>query len=419
MNQQNKINQKTNYSSELRKKAENDFKNIDWPKRNEEAWRRLAYEEMDIEAYKNEKNLAPLLYFKPSEKPRDFSGYIEFRGNKCVTRILGDEIIKGNVFVEVFENKQALVSDLAVENQSLLYQRIKNKFQYENIYKWDHGIQIKVPKGKVVTKPLYIVLDEKGIKARRFFHVLVQSETSSQFKITMILKSAENQNLLLNSHFHYVVGDNARLEIVQHQLLNKKSRYFGSTTADVGRDAFLSHFNGVFGATRSKEFIDFNLMAQGAELHSDGLYYVESGQFTDIQSEINHVAANTSSRTFYKGVLENQARSVYQGLIHVGKTAENTDAYLTNKNLLLGHEARADSIPSLDIKNNNVKCSHGSTTGKINQDQLFYLESRGFSESEAQELLVLAYLNEITKKIDDQEAAWILNKIQKRRKVRS
>jgi Fe-S cluster assembly protein SufD len=108
-----------------------------------------------------------------------------------------------------------------------------------------------------------------------------------------------------------------------------------------------------------------------------------------------HRAPHTTSRAFYRGAVRDESHAIYQGLIQVDHEAAGTDAYLTNKNLILSDEARADSIPSLNIKTDDVRCSHGSTTGKLDENQLFYLRTRGYTEAEAKRMLVEGYFEDL------------------------
>ncbi len=115
----------------------------------------------------------------------------------------------------------------------------------------------------------------------------------------------------------------------------------------------------------------------------------------DIRTVQNHFSPRATSRAYYKGAVAGGGRTIFQGLIEVGTGASGTDAFLSNKNLILGDAARADSIPTLRIGNNDVKCSHGSTTGRLNDEELFYLESRGISPADAREMLVTGYFEDL------------------------
>ena len=112
----------------------------------------------------------------------------------------------------------------------------------------------------------------------------------------------------------------------------------------------------------------------------------------DLRTVQNHVSPKAHSLTLYKGAVQDEAHSVYQGLIRVDHEALSTDAYLTNNNLILSEEARSDSIPTLQINTDEVRCSHGSTTGKLDPRQLYYLYSRGYSPAEAKRILVRGFL---------------------------
>jgi Fe-S cluster assembly protein SufD len=143
-----------------------------------------------------------------------------------------------------------------------------------------------------------------------------------------------------------------------------------------------------------------HIVGEGADAKINGLYFAEEDQHLDLRTVQYHRAPHGGSRTFYKGAVRDEGRSVYQGLIEVAPGADKTDAYLTNNNLILNDGARADSIPSLRIQTDDVKCSHGSTTGKIDPAQLYYLETRGYSEAEARELLVEGYFEEVAAGLD-------------------
>jgi Fe-S cluster assembly protein SufD len=183
--------------------------------------------------------------------------------------------------------------------------------------------------------------------------------------------------------------------------LNIDSTAFSNGTIRVDRDATLHHFVTVFGGLLSKVRFDANLVGTGADVDLDGLYFGHEDQHMDLRTVQNHKAPHANSRTFYKGAVKDEARSVYQGLIAVDHGAVQTDAYLTNNNLILNDGARADSIPSLQINTDDVKCSHGSTTGKIDAEQLFYLQSRGFSDNEAKSMLVQGFYDELIVRVPE------------------
>ena len=136
-------------------------------------------------------------------------------------------------------------------------------------------------------------------------------------------------------------------------------------------------------------------MGPGADSEMLGVYFAGSGQHLDHYTTQHHVSAQARSDVYYKGAATANGRVVYQGLIQLEPTAQKTDAYQTNRNLLLSREARAESVPQLEIAANDVRCSHGSSTAPVDEEQLFYLATRGIPRVQAQQLLVAAFLEEV------------------------
>ena len=136
------------------------------------------------------------------------------------------------------------------------------------------------------------------------------------------------------------------------------------------------------------------LAGEGGECLINGLFMGAGKQHMDNYMKVEHQAAHCSSRQFYNGILDEQARGVFHGRIIVHKGAQKTDAKQTNRNLLLSDEAQIDTKPQLEIYADDVKCTHGATIGQIEENALFYLRSRGLPESEARRLLLFAFANE-------------------------
>jgi Fe-S cluster assembly protein SufD len=201
--------------------------------------------------------------------------------------------------------------------------------------------------------------------------------------------------MLCNAVVDIRLADAAGLQIWEQQELAPADLYIRHVCARVGRDSSLRHFDAEFGGRWAKTRVDCSLDGPGSEAFLDGAYYCGAGQHMDLRTVQRHQSPKATSRAVYKGAVASGGRSVFQGLIEVAPGASGTDAWLTNRNLILGEGARSDSIPTLKIGNNDVKCSHGSTTGRLNAEELFYLESRGLSAADAKEMLVIGYFEDI------------------------
>lgn len=143
------------------------------------------------------------------------------------------------------------------------------------------------------------------------------------------------------------------------------------------------------------------LEEEGAECHFDGLYYVTGQERVENRLQVDHLRPHGFSRLFFKGILDGEAKAAFHGRVIVHPNAVKTDANQTNKNLLLSRQAEVDPRPELEIYNNDVKCSHGATVGRLDPDALYYLRSRGIAEPAARKILVRAFAQEIFERMDN------------------
>ncbi|RIL10198.1 MAG: Fe-S cluster assembly protein SufD [Proteobacteria bacterium] len=186
------------------------------------------------------------------------------------------------------------------------------------------------------------------------------------------------------------------------QRLGPASTYLARHRFHLLRDSSLNSFHLCLGGKTARLDLDCKLYQEGASADLHSLYLVDKRRHADIHTTQMHLAPNCRSDLYCKGVLKDQARSVYYGFIKVAEGAQKTDAYQTNRNLVLSHEARADTIPNLEIKANDVKCSHGASVGQVSQDELFYLMTRGLSRDRAERLLVEGFFEDLLSRLKDQ-----------------
>jgi Fe-S cluster assembly protein SufD len=174
---------------------------------------------------------------------------------------------------------------------------------------------------------------------------------------------------------------------------------FSHERVRVERGGSLDWIFGAIGSRLTKNFSELDLAGQGAVGRMSGFYFTEANQHLDHDTQQNHLAANTSSDLLFKGALKGKSRSVWQGMIYVAPGAQKTDGYQANRNLVLDDQARADSIPGLEILADDVRCTHGATVGKLEEEPLFYLESRGIPRKDAARLVVEGFFDPIMQRI--------------------
>ena len=230
-----------------------------------------------------------------------------------------------------------------------------------------------------------------------FPHILVIAESGS--KATVVESYASTAKSFTNSAVQIVVEDNANITHYRVQKDAPDAFNVGTTEVSLGRGSRYDSTNINLGAALSRHDIDLKFTAEGGEAFVDGLYMLNDKQHHDTHSIIDHTVPNCISHQTYKGVLNDTSRGVFNGKVFVRENAHGTDAQQSNKNLLLSDTARVDTKPQLEIFNDDVKCSHGATVGQLEEEELFYLLTRGLPETLAKNLLTYGFAEAIIRKI--------------------
>jgi Fe-S cluster assembly protein SufD len=255
----------------------------------------------------------------------------------------------------------------------------------------------RIPKETSVAEPIEVsfAADEGKVI---FPHVIVLAEAGS--KATLVETYASSAKSFTNAAVQIIVEDNASLTHFRVQKESAEAFHVGTTEIALGRGSYYNATNINLGGALSRHDIDLKFTAEGASGIVDGLYMLNGSQHADTHSVIDHLVPNCTSGQNYKGVLNDKSRAVFNGIVFVRENATGTDAQQSNKNLLLSNEARVDTKPQLEIFNDDVKCSHGATVGQLEDEELFYLLTRGLPETLARNLLTYGFAEEIINKID-------------------
>jgi Fe-S cluster assembly protein SufD len=263
------------------------------------------------------------------------------------------------------------------------------------------GAFVHVPAGVRVEAPVELLFLSTVGGGHRLTspRVLVVAERGSEISLIESYGAAGVGPYLTNAVVEVFVEDNARVTHTKVQDECDRAFHVAATFADLGRDSFFDTTTVTLGARLSRHDIYARLDQEGAECHVDGLYIVGDGQHTDTHSLIDHRRPHCASRQVYKGILDGKSRAVFNGKVFVHEGARGTDAQQSNKNLLLSKEARVDTKPQLEIFNDDVKCAHGATVGQLEEEELFYLLSRGLHPQLARNLLTYGFAEEVVAKI--------------------
>jgi Fe-S cluster assembly protein SufD len=196
-----------------------------------------------------------------------------------------------------------------------------------------------------------------------------------------------------------IIGEGAKLRRIVIQDFNDKVTLHNLENFDLLKDAQLTNVSLHLGSAEARLETKGSMLGSGAEFENFSLALGREDQLIDLRTMQHHLASNCRSNLVCKNALLNKSKSIFSGMIKVEKKARCSDALQTNRNLLMSEEAVADSIPGLEISANEVKCSHGATTSRIDEQELFYLLSRGIKPNHAEKLIALGFFEEVVEKI--------------------
>ncbi len=275
----------------------------------------------------------------------------------------------------------------------------KNGFTALNTAFIGEGVFIYLPKNAKIDAPVQLLFTtDEGVVS--FPRVLIVAENFAEATIIETYNRSDETKYLTNAVVEISVADEAKIKHFRVQRESHQAFHISTTAAEVGRGAVYDTTAINLGAKLSRHDVALKFNAEGGEAFIDGLYFLGESQHHDTHSIIKHDVPNCTSHQTYKGILNDKSRGVFNGKVFVAVGASGTDGYQSNKNLLLSNEARVDTKPQLEIFNDDVKCSHGATVGQLEEEELFYLLSRGLNETLARNLLTYGFAEEIVNKIE-------------------
>ncbi|HKA84318.1 MAG TPA: Fe-S cluster assembly protein SufD [Acidimicrobiales bacterium] len=255
-------------------------------------------------------------------------------------------------------------------------------------------VVVRVPAGVAVDAPVVVAHLAEGDGLAAFPRLVVEAGDDSELSVLEIQSSGPEASLVVPVT-EIVVGRAARVGHLTVQQLGLATWQLGLQVASVEAEASLRTTTVGFGGDYARLRTDCRMVGRGATGELDAVYFGEGDQTLDFRTFQDHLAPDCTSNLLFKGAVGGRSRSVYTGMIHVGKQARGTNAFQTNRNVKLSDGAWAESVPNLVIENNDVRCSHASAVGPIDQEQRFYLESRGVPTDEAERLIVTGFFDEV------------------------
>ncbi len=267
------------------------------------------------------------------------------------------------------------------------------------------GVFVHAARGIVAPSVVAIDIQAGSNGTASFPHVVIAAEEHADVSVVVHLRSHVDTEALIVPQFSIAVGDGARISLSLVQNVGYGVRSIGSLHAEIGSDALFRFGEIGLGGRLARLHLDVGLEGRGSAANVVGAYFGEQDQILDYRYFMRHVGTNTRSDMFLKGAVEDDARSVFTGMIRIEESGQKTEAYQTNRNLILSDGASAQSVPNLEILANDVKCGHGSTVGPLDLEQKYYLMSRGLSPDSADRLQVRGFFEEALGKLPHPELA--------------
>ena len=383
-----------------RRAALRSFEAQPFPTNRDENWRytdlkRFALDGLELVSAPTDKSVSKRIETRITDS--DAEGVLVYKGGEVVLR--NSKISEAGVIFTDLRTAFAEHEDLVKKYLYSVVNATLSKYTALNAALWQNGTFLFVPKNTEVELPLgaFYSADAGGLSAPRTLIVL---EANAKATFIDEYSSEEfGERLFSTGSVEIILGDGANLRYVSLQNWSRTVAQINRIKAKLDRRSRLESLTVSLGADAARAEVECELAGPGAESEMLGLYFADKKQHYNQYTLQHHAADHAHSDLLFKGALRDGSRAVYSGLIQVDEGAQKTDAYQTNRNLLLDSDSDAVSIPQLEIGANDVRCSHGSTTSPVPEDQRFYLMSRGLAPEVAEHVLVTGFLHEVTSRV--------------------
>jgi Fe-S cluster assembly protein SufD len=380
------------------------YQSLPMPGMTEEAWRRT-----DIRTFKWDQVHLPVPATRPGKpvpasllKPlvgAERGGLLVVADGRPVEAILDPRLRRSKVVFTDFRTALRKHEALLKKYLGKTVPVTDGKFAALAATLADSGLLVYVPKGVRLELPLHSVAWFTGPAHFSRVVIVVADEASA----TVVHETASpldaTDQALHAGTVEVLVGKNAHLTLVELQSLGTNAWNFTHERVRVERGGTVDWIFSAVGSHLTKNFSEIDLDGEGATGKMSGFYFANGEQHLDHDTQQNHNAAHTTSDLLFKGALRDKSRSVWQGMIYVAPGAQKADGYQANRNLVLSRGARADSIPGLEILTDDVRCTHGATVGQLDEEQIFYLMSRGMPRAESEKVVVDGFFDPVLQRI--------------------
>ena len=401
--------------------------------RNEPAWLKeyrknslSIYQELPIETsplynkYTDAKRMNPEQVSLAIDSEKSVPDFLKNRLNElsnetCIVQI-GSNIHTIKIPDEL-KSKGLVISSIddALKNYGEIIQKTlestnskEDKFTALNNAAFNSGIFIYIPRNLILEKPIHLISSLSIDGTSTISRNIIVTEESSKASIVQELYAPKTQGQqayleLLNVS----VGQNSQLDGTTLQMMEQSAVNFSTRKSIIDQDGKVNWYLGLFGAMLSRYRIDYYLNGTGASVNDTEVIFGNNEQSFDIFSKVTHEKPSTEGKVIEKSILKDKSKSLFKGMIRINEKASKSNSFLSGRSILLDKGAKSDAIPGLEIFTNDVKATHSSSVAQIDEEQIFYLQTRCLSRKEAERIIIEGFLEPLSRKMSTQVRAWI------------
>ena len=390
------------------------FKGLGFPNRKNEEWRYTNVAPIAKSEFALPQSVAVSLSEEEKNYVESFSSRVVF-----VNGVYNEahSQFKANDFIRISQVSQEMASQNPKIMNSLRENQGEDGFTALNKAFTAEGAFVEIAENQSFSEPIHLIFlsqnQQGSVAIQPHNFIFVNKYSQAQILISYV-SFDENQNFT-NAITDVFVANAAKLHLNQIQAASPRSFHVGTTRVQQAQGSTVNHFQLALGAQIARENLNITLDGTEAHISQNGLYATQSKQLIDNHTSVDHKYPHATSEQLYKGILAGDSRAVFNGKVFVRPDAQKTDAKQLNQNLLLSGAASVDTKPQLEISADDVKCTHGATIGQVEQDEIFYFESRGISKEVAQQMLIEGYARDVLENIDNKNIQGVVLKLLKDR----
>jgi Fe-S cluster assembly protein SufD len=364
--------------------------------------RKLELDALEARRYEPVDELPPIVaeHLKDDE---EHAGLLVQRGASTIYSHLDPAVAEQGVIVTSLERAVEEDPDLVKDWFAKRLPHDEGKFPAATAAFWTGGAFVHVPKEVRLERPIQIVwlIDEPGTAQYAHTLAVVGEFAECSVREYCVAPAVDGQALHAGA-FELYARPGAQVHLAHYQDWGQGEVYDVSTKrVEIARDARVRWVPVHVGGHLTKQTLDIVTAEQGSDMRHTGLYFTERDEHLDLFTTDKHEQGHTTGDTVWKGALTGESRASYEGLIHIVPGAQESHTYLQTHSMLLSPKAKGDAIPSLIVETDNVSASHGGTVGELDEEQIFYMTTRGLSRGEAVRILVEGYFEEVVQRLDD------------------